>query len=408
MPGSRIPAAATSTAASDKENLLKPKRKRAAMIVAGSSLALLAACSPTDQSSEAIAVSSTDDACEIAATQTPSGVVQFAVTNNGSQVTEFYVLGADGLQIMAEVENIGPGLTRQLVAQLAPGSYTLACKPGMVGDGIRSSFTVIDSGNAAIVDADDAVVIAEATRNYAAYVRDQTDQLLAGTQSFADAYLAGNDELARQLYASTRMHWERIEPVAESFGDLDPILDAREADLAPGDTWTGWHRIEKDLWPPASGYTPLTQAQRESVASTMVADTATLRDRAQQLTFTADQLGNGAKELLDEVAVGKITGEEEAWSHTDLWDFQANLEGAKVMYAGLRPVVAKNDPQLAKTLDTEFANVQGLLDRYRKGDGFVYYTDLTQEQIRELAAAVDALGEPLSRLTSVVLVGKSA
>ncbi len=388
---------------------MKLNRKRAAVVVAGSSLALLlAACSSNAESSDAIAVSSTDDACEIAASQAPSGVVQFAATNNGSQVTEFYVLGADGLQIMAEVENVGPGLTRQLVAQLAPGTYTLACKPGMVGDGIRSSFTVTDSGNAAIADADDAVVIADATKNYAAYVRDQTDQLLVDTQKFADAYKAGNDDLARQLYASTRMHWERIEPVAESFGDLDPILDAREADLAPGDTWTGWHKIEKDLWPPASGYTPLTQAQRVAVADKMVADTTTLRDRAQKLTFTADQLGNGAKELLDEVAVGKITGEEEAWSHTDLWDFQANLEGAKVMYAGLRPVVAKNDPALAKTLDTEFANVQTLLDKYRNGDGFVYYTDLTPAQIKELAAAVDALGEPLSRLTSVVLVGKSA
>jgi len=204
------------------------------------------------------------------------------------------------------------------------------------------------------------------------------------------------------------MHWERIEPVAESFGDLDPILDAREADLAPGDKWTGWHKIEKDLWPPASGYTPLTQAQRKTVADKLVADTTTLRDRALDLTFTAPQLGNGAKELLDEVAVGKITGEEEIWSHTDLWDFQANLEGAKVMYAGLRPVVEKNDPTLAKTLDTEFANVQTLLDQYRKGDGWVYYTDLTQTQIKELAAAVDALGEPLSKLTSVVVAGGSS
>ncbi len=388
---------------------MKFDRKQAAIVVASTSVALLlAACSSTTDSGEAIAVSSTDEACEIAATQAPSGVVQFAVTNNGSQVTEFYVLGADGLQIMAEVENVGPGLTRQLVAQLPPGTFTLACKPGMVGDGIRSRFTVTDSGNAAIANADDAAVIADATKNYAAYVRDQTDQLLVDTQKFADAYIAGNDELARSLYASTRMHWERIEPVAESFGDLDPILDAREADLAPGDTWTGWHKIEKDLWPPASGYTPLTTAQRAAVADKMVADTTTLRDRAQKLSFTADQLGNGAKELLDEVAVGKITGEEEAWSHTDLWDFQANLEGAKVMYAGLHPVVVKNDPALAKTLDEEFAKVQTLLDKYRKGDGFLYYTDLSPAQIKELATAVDALGEPLSRLTSVVLVGGKA
>ena len=123
------------------------------------------------------------------------------------------------------------------------------------------------------------------------------------------------------------------------------------------------------------------------------------------MTFQADQLGNGAKELLDEVATGKITGEEEIWSHTDLWDFQANLEGAKVMYAGLRPVVERNDAALAATLDEEFASVQSLLDQYRDGEGFALYTDLTPEQVKELAAAVDALGEPLSRLTATVLLG---
>ncbi len=122
---------------------MKFSPKNAAIVIAGSTVALLiAACSSNAASGEAIAVSSTDNACEIASTQAPSGVVQFAVTNNGSQATEFYVLGPDGVQIMAEVENVGPGLTRQLTAQLPSGNYTLACKPGMTGNGIRSSFTV--------------------------------------------------------------------------------------------------------------------------------------------------------------------------------------------------------------------------------------------------------------------------
>ena len=105
------------------------------------------------------------------------------------------------------------------------------------------------------------------------------------------------------------------------------------------------------------------------------------------------------------MATGKITGEEEIWSHTDLWDFQANLEGAKVMYAGLRPVVQKREPELAATLDEQFDSVQKKLDKHREGDGFVYYTDLTPAQVKELAEAVDALAEPLSRLTTTVLLG---
>ncbi|MFM1917564.1 MAG: hypothetical protein RJB01_1079 [Actinomycetota bacterium] len=372
---------------------------------AASATLLLAACQSTATSGDAITVTSSDDTCEIAATEAPSGIVTFTVTNTGSQVTEFYVLAEDGLRIIGEVENIGPGLTRDLVVQVPPGDVQLACKPGMIGDGIRSAFVITDSGADLTPTGEDAEIITAASTNYSAYVKDQTEQLLADTEAFAAAYIAGDDDLARELYAPTRMHWERIEPVAESFGDLDPILDAREADLAEGEEWTGWHRIEKDLWPPASGYTPLTEAERKEYADRLVADTKTLYDRTRDMTFTADQLGNGAKELLDEVATGKITGEEEIWSHTDLWDFQANLEGARVMYEGLRPVVERKDPALATTLDAEFANVQVLLDQYRDGDGFVYYTDLTPDQVKELAAAVDALGEPLSNLTAVVLLG---
>lgn len=369
-------------------------------------LATLSACTSTASSDgESIAVDSGDDSCVIAAAEAPSGIVQFTVTNSGSDVTEFYVLAEDGMQILSEVENIGPELSRDLVVQLAPGNVVLACKPGMVGDGIRSEFIVTDSGADLTPKGKDADLINAATTNYAAYVKDQTEQLLADTKEFTAAYKAGDDELARNLYASTRMHWERIEPVAESFGDLDPILDAREADLGPGQEWTGWHLIEKDLWPPTSGYTALTQAQRDQYADRLVAETTTLYDRTRDMTFQADQLGNGAKELLDEVATGKITGEEEAWSHTDLWDFQANLTGAKVMYAGLRPVVERNDPALVATLDKNFDKTQDLLDKYRIGDGFVLYTELQPNQIKELAEAVDALGEPLSNLTSAVLLG---
>lgn len=382
-----------------------PKHLWIAPLIAGA--CLTTACTAVTNepgASGSIAVTSSDNACEIATAEAASGVVQFTVTNTGSQVTEFYMLADDGLRIIGEVENIGPGLSRDLVVQAAPGSYYLACKPGMIGDGLRSEFTVADSGVDLTPTGADAELIASATSAYSAYVKDQTEQLLTDTRGFAKAYADGDDELARELYAPTRMHWERIEPVAESFGDLDPILDAREADLEPGAIWTGWHRIEKDLWPPASGYTPLTTAERESISASLVRDTTTLYDRTREMTFTIDQLGNGAKELLDEIATGKITGEEETWSHTDLWDFQANLDGARVMFEGLQPIVERKDALLAGTLVEQFTTVQSLLDQHRAGEGFVLYTDLSSEQIKELAAAVDALSEPVSRLTSTVLL----
>ena len=377
-------------------------------------LPLLAGCvsnAPAGGGAGAIEVDSSATACRLSSAQAPSGPLTFKVRNSGDEVTEFYLLGDDGVRVVGEVENIGPGLTRDLLVQARPGRYFAVCKPGMVGDGIRSVFTVTDSG-ASIGPADDtARQLTDAEAAYVAYVKDQAGSLIATTRTFAEAYARGDAATARQLYAPTRVHWERIEPVAESFGNLDPLLDAREADLAADETWSGWHYIEKDLWPPspaANGgltYVPLTPTEREAAAKDLVTWTQQLVDKvnAADFTFEAFQISNGAKELLDEVATGKVTGEEEIWSHTDLWDFQANVDGAKVAFEGVRDVALTKDPELAATLAQRFDAINALLAKHGSiEEGFTRYDALSAAEITELAAAVDALSEPLSRLTTTI------
>ncbi|MET1004265.1 MAG: iron uptake system protein EfeO [Propionibacteriaceae bacterium] len=376
-------------------------------------LPLLAACTdnaPSGSSAgdtgdgRALTVAASDTACTVSAGTAPSGNLNFSVKNDGTQVTEFYLLASDGLRIVGEVENIGPGLSRDLVVTTAPGEYFTACKPGMVGDGIRSPFSVSDSGADLTPQGDDKELVAAADKLYAAYVKDQTEQLLAQTEKFTQLYVAGSDDEARALYPVAREHWERIEPVAESFGDLDPKMDLREADVEEGDQWTGWHRIEKDLWPErAKDYQALSEADRKKYADDLLANTKDLYKRTRTVTFTADQIANGAKGLLDEVATGKVTGEEEYWSRTDLWDFQANVDGARVAFDGLRPVLQKKDAALDKQIDEKFLALQKLLDEQQKGDGFTYYNDLTPTQIKALSDAVNALSEPLSKLTAAVV-----
>ncbi|KRE91989.1 iron uptake system protein EfeO [Arthrobacter sp. Soil764] len=368
---------------------------------------LLAGCTDNtkaaDTSGGAIEVVSSNTACKVSTGRVPSGNLNFSVKNEGTEVTEFYLLASDGLRILGEVENIGPGLTRNLVVTAPAGTYTTACKPGMEGDGIRGALEVTQSGNQPTADADFQHLLDTATAQYASYVKDQSEQLLSGTEKFAAAFAAGDTAQARDLYAATRQHWERIEPVAESFGDLDPQLDAREADLEPGQKWTGWHRAEKDLFPPAE-YTAMTAAERSGIADRMVADTKDLVERTKTLEFTADALGNGAKELLDEVATGKVTGEEEIWSHTDLWDFQANVDGARIAFENLKPALQQKDAALAASLEEKFAALQDELATHAQGSGFTSYDKLATEQVQRLASLVDALGEPLSRLTAAVVL----
>ncbi len=318
-----------------------------------------------------------------------------------------------GLRIVGEVENIAPGAPRTLTVQLTAGDYFTSCKPGMVGDGVgRTAFTVTDSGNRISPAGTEKTQIARAATNYVAYVKDQVSQLLPATAAFLEAYLAGDTPKARTLYPSARAYYERIEPVAESFSELDAAIDFRETDVASGNQWTGWHRIEKDLWPPTpaanggSDYVALSETERSTVATTLATDTQQLADavNASDYTVTATAISNGAISLIDEVANGKITGEEEIWSHTDLWDFQANLEGARVAYEGVRDIVKAKNPTLVTQIDARFTSLETQLANYGSlAAGFTYYNDLSTTQVRQLAAGVNALGEPLSRLTAALV-----
>jgi iron uptake system component EfeO len=387
-------------------------RPRIALVTGTAAAALLAlsACVPNaapGADSTTLTVDSSAAGCAVSAAEAPSGNLVFTVSNSSDQVTEFYLLADDGLRIVGEVENIGPGISRDLVVLARPGDYFTVCKPGMIGAGVgKSAFTVTDSGVELAVSDDVAAQVEQANANYKSYVKDQVENLVVGTEDFAEAYKAGDDDTARELYAPTRVFWERIETVAESFGDLDPRMDLREADLEEGQDWTGWHAIEKDLWPAEAGpeFVAYDQAKRDALADQLVDDTNTLYANVQDLEFTLDQQTNGAIGLLDEVATGKVTGEEEFWSHTDLWDFQANIDGAVVLYEGVRDILVEKDADLAAQLDDEFASLQALLDEQRVGDGFRLYTELGDDEIKAFSDQVNALAEPLSRLTAVLVL----
>ncbi len=324
-----------------------------------------------------------------------TGHSTFAITNNGTKVTEFYVF-ATGDRALGEVENIGPGLTRQLIVSIPEaGEYELSCRPGMVGDGVRQPFTVTGDSQAA-TDADGKLT--EAADGYRRYIRSQTEALVTTTGEFVAAVKAGNVDEAKRMFPLTRTYYERIEPEAESFGDLDPRLDLREADLEPGQEWTGFHRIEKDLW--VDGPQPDTNA----IADQLVVDIQELADlvNAEDYMIDPTRIAGDAQGLLDEISTSKITGEEDIFSHTDLYDFQANVDGSQAAIAALRPVLDEQDPELGPVIDSRFADLDAALQQYREGEGFVSYDTVTAPQRQELSRLLDALSAEVSKVQGVV------
>jgi iron uptake system component EfeO len=245
----------------------------------------------------------------------------------------------------------------------------------------------------------DNPLLATAGAEYQQFVREQTAELSEQTELFVAAVIAGDAEQAKALYPVARLPWERIEPVAESFGDLDPLIDGRDGDQEAGEDFTGFHRIEQALWETGD------LADMAPYAEQLRDDVGQIVDRAAEVELSPLELAQGAKELLDEIATGKITGEEERYSHTDLWDFAGNLEGSVAAIDALRPFLAQEEPELVEQLDERLAAARAELDQYRNGEGWLFYDQLDEDQLRGLSDRITALTESVGQVAAAVAEG---
>ena len=342
----------------------------------------------------------TDAGCTPSTAKVPAGPVKIMVANPGTTKTdEIELKNQDGI-IMGERENLAPGLSGDFTLTLQPGTYVLNCT---FQNDTRDNGKITVTGAQQATETVDNATLTKAVSDYKAYVQKQADELVAATEEFVAALKAGDTQKAQDLFATTRAHYEAIEPIAESFGDLDPEIDARVNDVADRSSWTGFHRIEQIL------FVKNTTKGTGKYADKLLADVKDLQGKIAGLDLQAAQIANGAVGLLDEVSASKITGEEDRYSHTDLSDFQANFDGAKQAFETLKPALEEHgDGTLVKQIDERIAAVQAGLDRYKDASdpsGYATYSKLTDKDRRQLAQEVTALAEPLSLVAGKVLQG---
>jgi iron uptake system component EfeO len=336
--------------------------------------------------SASVKVEISDDGCPAKLT-VKAGPTTFKVTNSGSgDVSEFEILKGDS--IIGEVEDVAPGLNKEFSITLKAGTYKTKC-PG--GSKHSTGKLIVKGATAKLTAAGQTTV-----DQYRAFLEQQTAALVTATKAFTDAVDAGNVEQAKALYAPARAPYERIEPVAETFGDLDPEIDAREGDV-PAKEWGGYHYLEKKLWVDGTtdGVSDVTEELNEHIEQ--------LANLVKDVELQPGTIANGAVELLNEVSSSKITGEEERYSHTDLVDFEANVQGAQAAFDAVRPILEQKDPDLAADITAKFAAVTTALAPYRSASGFVSYTDLSDNETKTLSQAIDALAEPLSQVGKQVV-----
>lgn len=340
-----------------------------------------------------IKITVNDKQCEPMVLSVPAGKTQFIVHNASQKGLEWEIL--KGVMVVEERENIAPGFTQKMTANLEPGEYDMTC--GLLSNP-KGKLTVTAAGDQTAVKPD-AMALVGPIAEYKVYVTQEVAQLVTQTKAFTDAIKKGDLALARKLYAPTRQHYERIEPIAELFSDLDGSIDAREDDFeqkAADPKFTGFHRLEKIL------FGDTTTKGADKFADQLYKDTLELQQRISGLTFAPNKVVGGAAGLIEEVAASKISGEEDRYSRTDLWDFQANVDGAQKIVNLLRPLLEKADQPLLQKIDANFKTVDSVLAKYRTKAGYESYEKLTDADRNAMKGPITALAEDLAQLRGVL------
>jgi iron uptake system component EfeO len=380
-------------------------------VAAAAGLALIAtACSSSSQQpssktaaaegkSSTVTISLTSQGCAPKPAKIAAGPVEFDVANKDADgVTEAELRTGDLSKILGEQENLTPGLSGGFSLTIQPGSYQIAC-PGAA----QQHWKLTVTGQKSKTSWEDNPELAAAVKSYSTYVGQSVASLVSHTETMCAAISSGNLARAKELYPKARVYYEQIEPVAEVWGTLDTSIDGRwENPVTVKSKFTGFHRIEQLMWADST----LTGAPR--LCSALVKNQRQLLGLVRSAQYNPLEMASGATDLVNEAATSKISGEEERYSNTDLPVFRANIVGAMEVIGLLRPYLQQHSGgSLLAQIDSRNAAVTKLLAKYQEkpgydDTGYVEYSTVLPAQRRQLATAVNALAEAMSKIAAKV------
>ncbi len=381
-----------------------PRRTAAAAVVAALALAAAGCASAGTHASgsgsgsgraSTVTVALTPQGCAPKPARIPAGEVTFNVANKDADaVSEAELRTADLTHILGEQENLTPGLSGGFTLDIQPGSYKINC-PGAS----QSRWTLTVSGKATGATWQSSPQLTAAVAGYSGYIEQNVASLVTRSQAFCRAIDDGSMTQARLLYPKARVYYERIEPVAEIWGSLDTDIDGRwENPVTVASQFMGFHKLEQLLW---EGDT-LAGAPR--LCAGLVRNEQQLRTLVHKAQYNPLEMASGATDLVNEAATSKISGEEERYSNTDLPVFEANVDGAMKVVSLLQPYLQQKDPGLLAQIRQRDAAITRQLGQYQAspgydGTGYVEYSTVTGSQRRQLAGAVNALAEAMSKMS---------
>ncbi|POA27815.1 MULTISPECIES: iron uptake system protein EfeO [unclassified Pseudomonas] len=320
----------------------------------------------------------------------PAGRASFRIVNRSDRAVEWEIL--DGVLVIEERENIAPGLSQVINANLQPGDYAITC--GLLSNprGVLH-VTPTAASDAAAKAKPSMVAFVGPLSEFRVYLATQGSALIKAVTALNQAIAGGDLAQAQTLYLPARAAYQRLAPAAQRLAELDNSINARadyfekrEQDPA----FVGFHRVEYALFQQRSldGLNP--------VAERLLADVTTLKQQLLAQSLPPEQLVSIVVRNLNTLAdVRAASGEEERYSHGDLNGFASNLETAHKVVELLRPMLTKSAPDLLPKIDAALSDFDSVLNSFKVKDGYATYDMVSGEQRKQIADKAQALADAL-------------
>ena len=328
--------------------------------------------------------------CEPNALTVPAGRASFRIVNHSDRAVEWEIL--DGVLVVEERENIAPGLSQVINANLMPGDYAITC--GLLSNPRGTlHVTPTTASDAAAKAKPSMVAFVGPLSEFRVYLSSQSTALIKAVTALEQAIEAGDLSQAQALYVPARTAYQRIAPAAQRLAELDNTINARadyfeKREQDPG--FSGFHRLEYALFQQRTldGLTP--------VAQRLLTDVTTLKQQLLAQSLPPEQLVSIVVRNLNNLGeVRASSGEEERYSRTDLNGFAGNLFAARKVVDLLRPLLTKSAAELLPTLDNAIASLDVELDGFKVEKGYASYDSVSAEQRKQIADKAKALADAL-------------
>lgn len=324
--------------------------------------------------------------CEPNALTVPAGRASFRIVNRSERAVEWEIL--DGVLVVEERENIAPGLSQVINANLQPGDYAITC--GLLSNPRGTlHVTPTAASDAAAKAKPSMVAFVGPLSEFRVYLAVQGSALIKAATALNQAIASGDLAQAQALYLPARAAYQRLAPAAQRLAELDNQINARadyfekrEQDPA----FVGFHRLEYALFQQRNpdDVTPI--AQR------LHADVTTLKQQLLAQSLPPEQLVSIVVRNLNSLAeVRAGSGEEERYSHSDLNGFAANAQTARKVVDLLRPMLSKSSADVLANVDQAMSDFDNQLNAFKSADGYVSYDAVTAAQRQQIAAKAKAL-----------------